>query len=89
MKLRICHPSFDLTAEHAEPGDAERRPRQQLRPPAHRLLPRQPGEAGQKGGHRTEAELETLNNFCPSRFSQVCLDFYFLQNANLFLECSV
>ena len=31
--------------------------------------------------------LETLNNFCPSRFSQVCSDlhflhFHFLQNAN-------
>ena len=30
---------------------------------------------------RTEAE--TPNNFCPSRFSQVCPEFTFLQNANL------
>ena len=29
-------------------------------------------------------ELETLNNFCSSRFSQVCPDFTFLQNANLY-----
>ena len=31
-----------------------------------------------------KAELETLNNFCPSRFSQVCSHFPFLQNANLY-----
>ena len=29
------------------------------------------------------SETETLNNFCPSRFSEVCPDFYFLQIANL------
>ena len=28
-------------------------------------------------------EWETLNNFCPSKFSQVCSDFHFLQIANL------
>ena len=28
-------------------------------------------------------ELETPNNFCPSRFFQVCSDFFFLENANL------
>ena len=33
------------------------------------------------------SESETLNNFCPSRFSQVCLDFPFLQNANLYRNC--
>ena len=27
-------------------------------------------------------ETETLNNFCPSRFSQVCPDFPFLKNTN-------
>ena len=31
---------------------------------------------------RTEAE--TPNNFSPSRFSQICPDFPFLQNANLY-----
>ena len=33
--------------------------------------------------HFGEAEMETPDDFCPSRFSQVCLDFHFLQNANL------
>ena len=28
--------------------------------------------------------LNTLNNFCPSIFSQVCPDFHFLQNPNLY-----
>ena len=28
-------------------------------------------------------ETETLNNFCPSRFSQVCSDFHFIQIANI------
>ena len=28
-------------------------------------------------------EMETLNNFCLSRLSQVCPDFYFLQITNL------
>ena len=28
--------------------------------------------------------METLNNFCPSRCSQVCPCFHFLQNANLY-----
>ena len=34
-----------------------------------------------------KSETETLNNFCPSRFSQVCVSrivfFFFFQNANL------
>ena len=30
------------------------------------------------------AELETPNNFCPSRFSHECTDFPFLPNANLY-----
>ena len=30
------------------------------------------------------AETETLNNFCPSRFSQECPDFQFSQNTNLY-----
>ena len=29
-------------------------------------------------------ELEILNNICPSRFSRVCPNFPFLQNANLY-----
>ena len=29
-----------------------------------------------------DTEAETPNNFCPSRFSQVCPDFPFLQNAD-------
>ena len=28
-------------------------------------------------------ETETLNNFCPARFSQVCPGFHFLQKGNL------
>ena len=32
-------------------------------------------------------ELENLNNFCPSRFSQVCPDLHFLQKANLYRKC--
>ena len=35
----------------------------------------------------SQLELETLNNFCPSRFSQVCPDFHFLQKANLYRKC--
>ena len=36
-----------------------------------------------------DSETETLNcnNFCPSRFFQVCTDFHFLQNANLYRKC--
>ena len=33
------------------------------------------------------SETETLNNFRPSSISQVCPDFPFLQNANLFGKC--
>ena len=32
-------------------------------------------------------ETETPNNFCSSRFSQVCPDFYILLNANLYRKC--
>ena len=32
-------------------------------------------------------ELETLHNFCPSIFSQVCPDFHFRQNAYLLKVC--
>ena len=28
-------------------------------------------------------KVETPNNFCPSRFSEVCSDLHFLQSANL------
>ena len=31
-----------------------------------------------------DTEAETPNNFCPSRFSQVCPDFHFILNANLY-----
>ena len=37
---------------------------------------------GRKGA--ATAETKTLNNFCPSRFSQVCPDFPFPQNAYLY-----
>ena len=35
-------------------------------------------------GYSIRPELETPKYFCPSRFSQVCLHFPFLQNANLY-----
>ena len=44
--------------------------------------PGRPGAA--PGTDEQQTELETLNNFCPSRFSQVRLDLYFLQTANLY-----
>ena len=37
-----------------------------------------------KNGRFLASETETLNSFCPPRFSQVCADFHFLQNANLY-----
>ena len=35
-----------------------------------------------------DPEAETPNNLCPSKFSQVCPDFPFVQNTNLYMRVS-